>query len=202
VLKNTESTYGSVAKWLHWLMALWILSAYVIILYVTSGTDERPPPGLNYHKVVGFTILIPLLFRVYWRATNAKPTPPDGTPPWQVRASRASHLLLYFFLFAMPITGYLGNGGGVDYGVFRIPPFGRTRIAAWIFDTFGITYPQWDYFFDTFHYRVVGPYIFWALILAHASAAIYHHRIQKDDVLARMLPQREQKQGAVKPRPA
>jgi cytochrome b561 len=190
MLKNTESTYGSVAKWLHWLMALWVLTAYIIILYITSGTTEVPPPGLNYHKVVGFTILIPLFLRVCWRATNTKPQPPDGMPTWQVRASRISHFLLYLFLFAMPITGYLGNGGGVDYGLFRVPPFGRTPIATWIFDVFGITYPQWDYFFDTIHYRIVGPYIFWVLILAHACAALYHHGILKDDVLARMLPRK------------
>jgi len=190
MLKNTESTYGSMAKWLHWLMALWVLTAYVIILYLTSRTTERPPPGLNVHKVVGFTILIPLTIRLVWRAINPQPKLPESMPGWQLRASRISHFLLYFFLAAMPITGYLGNGGGVDYGIFRVPPFGRTGIAAWIFDTFGITYPQWDYFFDTFHYRIVGPYIFWVLILAHASAALYHHKVQKDDVLARMLPHR------------
>ena len=113
---------------------------------------------------------------------------PSGMPRWQVWASRFSHFFLYFLLFLMPITGYFGNGGGVDYGIFRVPPFGRTPIAAWIFDTFGITYPQWDKFFDTVHYGIVGPYIFWVLILLHASAAVYHHKVQKDNVLARMLP--------------
>ena len=61
MLRNTESSYGSVAKWLHWLIALWIVVAYAIILYLTGRTEERPPPGLNYHKAVGFTILIPVL---------------------------------------------------------------------------------------------------------------------------------------------
>ena len=48
------------ANWPHWLIALWVLTAYVVILYLTGRTDERPPPGLNYHKVIGFTILIPV----------------------------------------------------------------------------------------------------------------------------------------------
>ena len=82
MLRNTESTYGSLAKWLHWLMALWVLTAYVIILYITSGTTERPPPGLNYHKVVGFTILVPLALRLCWRAINPQPKTPDGMPRW------------------------------------------------------------------------------------------------------------------------
>ena len=188
MLKNTESTYGSMAKWLHWLIAFWVLTAYAIILYVTGRTDERPPPGLNYHKVVGFTILIPVLLRISWRAINPKPKPPDGMPRWQIWASRLSHFLLYFLLLAMPLSGYVGNGGGVDYGVFHVTSFRDTRIAAWTFDTFGITYPQWNDFFDAFHYGIVGPYVFWVLILVHAGAAIYHHVVQKDDVLTRMLP--------------
>ena len=188
MLRNTEASYGSVAKFLHWLMALWFLGAYLIITYLTWGHTEGLIPGLNYHKVVGFTILVPLVFRVIWRLTNPEPRLPDHMPRWQIRASRLSHLLLYFFMFAMPISGYLGNGGGVDYGIFHIPPFMRTGLALWIFDALGITSQQWDVFFDTFHYRIVGPYLFSTLIIAHASAAIFHHVVQKDNVLRRMLP--------------
>ena len=188
MLKNTRSSYGSVAKWLHWLIALWILAAYLIILYLTGRTDQRPPPGLNIHKVVGFTILIPVLLRLAWRAVNPTPALPESMPRWQRWASHLSHFLLYFLLLAMPLTGYVGNGGGVNYGVFHIPPFGRTRMAAWIFDTFGIPYSQINDFCDAFHYGIVGPYVFWVLILGHAGAAIHHHVVQKDDVLTRMLP--------------
>jgi cytochrome b561 len=78
--------------------------------------------------------------------------------------------------------------GGIDYGAFRIPPFATTRIMAWLQETFGITYAQLNDFFDTFHYGIVGPYVFWVLILGHAGAALYHHVVQKDDVLTRMLP--------------
>ena len=188
MLRNTESSYGSVAKWLHWLIALWIVVAYAIILYLTGRTEERPPPGLNYHKAVGFTILIPVLLRISWSAINPKPVPPDGMPRWQIWASHLSHFLLYFLLLAMPLSGYFGNGGGVDYGSLHVTSFRDTRIAAWIFDMSGLTYPQWNDFFDTFHYGIVGPYVFWVLILVHAGAAVYHHVVQKDDVLIRMLP--------------
>lgn len=185
---NTESSYGSVAKFLHWTMALWFLCAYVIIIYLTWDHTEGLIPGLNYHKVVGFTILVPLVFRLAWRLRNPQPALPASMPRWQVHASRLSHLLLYFFMFAMPITGYLGNGGGVNYGIFQVPPFMRTDLALWIFSTFGITAQQWDVFFDTFHYRIVGPFVFSTLIVLHATAALYHHYVLKDAVLARMLP--------------
>lgn len=188
MLRNTGSSYGSVAKFLHWLMVLWILTAWLVITWLTWGHTEGPIAGLNYHKVVGFTILPPLLFRVAWRLLNPEPRLPEGMPQWQVLASRISHFLLYFLLFAMPISGYFGNFGGVDYGIFKVPPFWQTGIASWIFATFGIAPEQWDVFFDSFHYRVVGPYVFPAVILAHAGAALFHHLVQKDDVLRRMLP--------------
>lgn len=191
MLRNTEASYGSVARFLHWLMALWVLTAYLVITWLTWGHTEGLIPGLNYHKVVGFTILLPLAFRAAWRLTNPQPRLPATMPRWQVRLSQLSHFLLYFFMLAMPVSGYLGNFGGVDYGIFQVPPFRLTALARWIFATFAVTPEQWDYFFDTFHYRIVGPYIFSTLIVAHAGAAIYHHVVQKDDVLRRMLPGRK-----------
>lgn len=185
---DDSTPYTSVAKFLHWLMALWFLAAYVIIIYLTWDHTEGLIPGLNYHKVVGFTILVPLSLRLAWRLRHPPPPLPASMPRWQVHASQLSHLALYFCMFAMPITGYLGNGGGVDYGLFLVPPFMRTDLALWIFATFGITAQQWDVFFDTFHYRIVGPFIFSSLIVLHATAALYHHYVLKDAVLLRMLP--------------
>lgn len=185
----TNARYDNVACALHWLMALWILLAYAVIIYLTWDHIEGIVPGLNYHKVIGFTILVPLVVRVAWRLRHPPPPLPN-LPRWQVQVSRASHFLLYFFMFAMPITGYLGNGGGVDYGFFQVPPFMRTELALWLFDVLGITAQQWDVFFDTFHYRIVGPFVFSTLIVVHAGAALYHHYLRRDGVLLRMLPHR------------
>lgn len=191
MLKNSQHAYGSVARALHWLMALWILVACVIIVWLTWDHTEGPIAGLNWHKVVGFTILLPLALRMAWRLVSPPPPLPAGLPRWQLRASIASHFLLYFLMLAMPLSGYFGNFGGVDYGFFKVPPFWQTGLAQWIFSTFGISQEQWDLFFDTFHYRIVGPWILPAAILAHAGAAIFHHVVQKDDVLRRMLRDNE-----------
>lgn len=188
LLRNTASSYGSVAKWLHWLTAAWVLAAYLIILYLDWRSDAFPLPGLNYHKAVGFTILVPVLLRIVWRLFSPPPPLPAGMPAWQRWGSGASHFLLYFLLLAMPLSGYFGNGGGVDYVFVRLPPFNRTAMAAWLNDTVGFSHTQQNDFFDAFHYGVVGPYVFWTLILVHAAAAINHHVVQKDDILKRMLP--------------
>ncbi|MFL2545828.1 MAG: cytochrome b [Candidatus Rariloculaceae bacterium] len=193
MLRNTEATYGSVAKWLHWIMALWVLTAYVIIYYLQWGHGGEGPMRsalITYHKGVGFSILIPLAIRIFWRATNPAPKHVAGMPAWQINASRISHFLLYFFLLAMPVTGYIGNGVGVSYGDFRVTPFQETSVAIWAMNAFDVTYEELEVPFDTFHYRIAGPFILWVFVLIHASAAIYHHVALKDNVLARMLPRK------------
>ena len=90
----------------------------------------------------------------------------------------------------MPVTGYLRNGGGANYWIFRITPARRTGIGSWVMETFDLTREQFELPFDTFHCYIVGPYILSTLIAVHAGAALYHHFVQKDDVLKRMLPSR------------
>ena len=169
-------------------MALWFVAAYTIIIYLKWNNTQFPLPGLNYHKVVGFSILFPYALRLGWRLYNPAPQLPATMPSWQTRASHISHWLLYLVMVAMPVTGYLGAGAGVDFGIFRIPPFMRSETAARLFDVLGITMQQFDKFFDTIHYGIVGPWLFPALIVLHVGAAIHHHVVAKDDVLRRMLP--------------
>lgn len=191
MLRNTATCYGSVARFLHWLMALWLLAAYAIIIFLKWKSTEFPLPGLNWHKVVGFSILLPYALRLAWRLYDPPPPLPATVPRWQARASHVSHALLYLLMVAMPVTGYLGNGGGVDYGIFQIPAFMRSELAARLFETLGITMQQWDKFFDTIHYGITGPYLLPALIAAHVGAALHHRFVQRDDVLRRMLPGRQ-----------
>lgn len=198
MIKNTEVNYGSLAKWLHWLTALFILVAYISVYYLHWVLDGQGPlrsPIIRLHKAIGFSVLIFFFLRIYWRAINPSPKLPESMPDWQVKASHASHFLLYFFLIAMPLSGYFGNGSGVTYGVFAIPPFGDSVIGLWILNLFGVTFEQWEVPFDLFHYRIAGPFLLWILVAVHAGAAIYHHYVEKDDVLTRMLPARASGKG-------
>lgn len=195
MLKNTELTYGSVAKWLHWITALLFLLAYIFVEYLVTFVDHDDRQTYsyvqNFHKAIGFSVLIFFFLRIYWRAVNPKPKLPDHMPWWQLKASHAMHYVLYFAMIAMPLSGYLGNGGGVNYGIFRINGFSRTAPGIWIMERLNVTWDQWQVPFDFFHYHLVGPYILWVLILIHAGAALYHHFIEKDNVLTNMLPSKK-----------
>ena len=192
MIKNTQSTYGSVAKWLHWLTALWIFASYFSILYLEWVYDGKGPMRgifLRYHKGIGFSVLIFVILRLYWRFTNPSPKLPTSMPKWQIGASHLSHFLLYFLLLAMPLSGYIGNSNGVDYVLFKVTPFKDTGIGIWLMSLFDMPYEQFEVGFDNFHYKIAGPYIFWVVIAVHAFAGLYHHYIEKDDVMKRMLPE-------------
>ena len=192
MIRNTEFSYGSVAKWIHWLTAILILLAYLLVLYLEHVLHHEPGAQrslvVRLHKAVGASVLIFFIIRIWWRSINPQPKLPASMPKWQIQASHASHFCLYALLVAMPITGYLGNGSGVQFGLFSIPSFASSAIGGWILDSLGMTFEEWEVPFDFFHYRIAGPFLFWMIIAVHAGAAIYHHYVEKDDVLKRMLP--------------
>jgi len=172
-------------------MALMILTAYVIIYYMhwVLGNDA-PNRGefVNYHKAVGLSTLIFLVIRIYWRATNPHPKLPSSMPKWQVMASNGTHYLLYLFLIAIPLSGWIGNSSGVNYGLFRIPPLDQVAWGVWFLEFIGVTYDDFQAPFDYFHYHLSGPILLPIILAAHIGAALYHHYVEKDDVLRRMLP--------------
>lgn len=193
MIRNTVTSYGSVAKWLHWLTALMILVAYLLVLYleyVLLGEGPYRTIFVKLHKAVGASVLLFFVLRLWWRCINPHPHMPASMPNWQIYSSQATHFALYALLAIMPISGYLGNGSGVDFWIFSIPGFAKTTIGIWTMDLMGITFEQWEVPFDYFHYNIAGPFLFWMIIAVHAAAAIYHHYVEKDDVLKRMLPEK------------
>jgi cytochrome b561 len=191
MIRNTENSFGSVAKWIHWLTATWILAAYVVIYYMhwVVGNDS-PNRGsyVNYHKMIGFSTFIFIAIRLYWRFTNPQPKHPSSMPKWQVMASNGTHFLLYFFLIVIPLSGWIGNSSGVNYLLFRIPPVDELAAGVWFMQAIGVTYDEFQAPFDYFHYHLSGPILFPIILGAHIGAAMYHHYVEKDEVLKRMLP--------------
>ena len=101
---------------LHWLTALLVFyqlannndiqKAYQIFLISGDWPNELSNNTL-LHIFVGFLILFSMLFRLYLRLKiNAPPLPSRIPAPLKLLA-KSTHFFIYFFLFAMPITGIL-----------------------------------------------------------------------------------------------
>ncbi len=176
MLRNTENSYGFIAKLLHWIIALMILGLLMVGFIMESmEPSEQKWQLYGYHKATGFTIFILVTIRIVWRLINIEVLLPQDLPHWQVIVSKITHYLLYLFMFLMPFSGImmsrLGGHNINVFDLFTIPAAAKNPELAGIFHkTHGL-----------------AAYGILAFILLHIGAALYHHFIRKDNVLMRMI---------------
>ncbi len=177
-IKNSSERYGIIATLLHWGMAILIIGLLALGLYM--GKLEMSPDKLKLyglHKSFGACVLFVVTFRALWRITNIIPPMPNTIPKLQQLAAHMAHYALYFFMIAMPLSGWLmSSAAGFPvsvFGLFTLPDL----IAA---------NQEQKHFLKEAHEFMAYGLIF--TIVAHAGAALKHHFINKDDILRRMLP--------------
>jgi cytochrome b561 len=187
-LKNTEDSYGSIAKWIHWSTAILFLAAYVTVYFRQWFTEPQTDinwVALQLHLSFGVTIAVIVVLRIIWKFKNVSPTPEPGTQLEHL-AAKLGHYALYAIMIIMPITGYLGTGVATEFFyLFDIPSFKDTTLFA---ATFGqwMTFEEFEKPIDFIHKEVLGAWLVWLLILGHAGAALFHHYVKKDRTLKRM----------------
>lgn len=176
----TVQRYTGVAITLHWLIVFLLIGSFSIGLYMVSLKFSPQKLTLySYHKWIGVTIFFLAILRLGWRLTHRPPELPASMPTWQVAASRASHLLLYLFLFAAPLSGWLySSSAGVPTVLFGITALqlpdlvGKDRELAQLLK---------------FVHMALN-YSLGVLICVHVFAALKHLLLDKDGIMARMLP--------------
>ncbi|RLJ65219.1 cytochrome b [Sulfurisoma sediminicola] len=177
-MNQPASSYTRTAILLHWLVAIALVGAFSVGLYM----HELPlsPWKLkiySWHKWAGVTIFLLVLARLAWRATHRPPAAPAGMPAWQDKAAQAVHLLLYALMVAIPLSGWLMSSAKgfqtVYFGVLPLPDLLQKDAAL------GETLQR---------IHMLLNFTMAALVAGHAGAAVKHHLIDRDDVLSRMLP--------------
>ncbi len=173
-----SSRYTPAAVAFHWVLAVLIIANLVFGLYtVNLPLSPQKLKLFSYHKWVGVTVLLLSAARLLWRATHAAPALPAAMKPWEARLAHFSHALLYALFFAAPLTGWLFSSAAgfqtVYLGVLPIPDLlSKNKELA---DVLKVTH-HW------INYTMA------AVIVLHIAAALKHHFVDRDDVLARMLP--------------
>ena len=176
----TRYRYTRTARVLHWLAALLIFTGFGLGLYMTDL--EFSPDKLRYyawHKWLGITVFLLAAARLAWRAANPAPALPDAMPTWQRRVAGAAHVLLYVLMVAIPLSGWIyssATGVSVSYlNLVDLPNLvPKDRELA---KTLLLVHQSLNYLLA-------------AVVTVHVSAALWHHFVDRDDVLARMLPGR------------
>lgn len=188
-VRNTGASWGWPARLLHWTGAALILFmlglGFWTANFVPSLITELTLTQL--HKSWGFVAFVLALVRVGWRWANQAPALPAGMPRWERHAARASHLLLYLLIVAMPLTGWLYASASPLNDPDNYP----FQIKNMVFDLFELP--------DPFQpgskalAETLGAVHFWtgvalsALIALHAAAALKHQFRDRDGLLRRMI---------------
>jgi cytochrome b561 len=187
-LRNTERSWGLVARVLHWSIAAIILFQLAVGVYMVNviGDDIIARYDLTQtHKSWGFVVFALGLARIAWRWANPTPELPE-MPAWQRSASQASHVALYALMIAIPVTGWLMASASP----FNDPD-AYVRIRNTVFGLFELPdpYPQGS---EALTEQLARFHAGFALALAgllavHVAAALKHQFVDRDGLLRRMI---------------
>ena len=180
MLRNTRHHWGSIAKFLHWLIALAIFTQFA--LGWTAADLPVSPRKIDlfvWHKSIGVSILFLVVLRIAWRSMNARPETADGIAPWERRLAQAGHLLLYVLMVVVPLTGWwVSDTSRIPFRLFRVVPVPDMMQA----DRAGSDLAA------AVHGALKTLLII--VIAMHVLAALRHHFILRNVTLERMLPWR------------
>jgi len=174
--KSSAVKYPITARLLHWVMAVIILSMLFLGVSMIQSFAPWQNVALSLHKSFGTLVFILVGVRLINRLLFKPPALPSDLPHWQAFAGRATHVLLYTAMIAMPLSGWLmQSAAGLEvsvFGLFNLPLIAPENIKLYSLsrELHGLT-----------------AWLFFGLILLHIAAALYHKLIRRDDVLDSML---------------
>lgn len=179
-LLSTKQRYGSLSIGLHWLMVILLIAVYACIElreFYPKGSDPREALKA-WHFMLGLCVFG---LTALWLAVRLGSATPDIVPPppaWQRSLASLVHGLLYLFMLAMPLAGWLtlsAAGKPIPFFGLELPALiGKDEELAKSLKEIHAT---------------VGEAGYW-LIGLHAAAALFHHYFLHDNTLLRMLPAR------------
>ena len=172
----TAGRYSRVAIALHWIVALLVVGQFALGWVMQE--IPKDPPGqraalFNFHKSIGLTILLLMLFRLGWRLAH-RPPPMPAMPRWQEIAAHATHWGLYVTLIALPLVGYLGS----EFSGYPVRYFGIT-LPSWAGKN-----PHGKELMSVAHLTLT--WILAGAVTLHLAGVVKHALIDDDGLVARM----------------
>lgn len=175
-IKNTSNEFGSVSKWLHWLVAIGIFALFWIGLE-QAGMERGPEKQAvrATHASLALIVFAFMTLRLIWRLMNEVPAHPYGMPGWQRLSSTLVHWGIYVAVFVQLISGSMTIATGGN----PLPFFGLFSVPLPVAENEG-NHEFWEEIHES------GWILVAALLTIHVLGALYNHFIAKNDVLRRM----------------
>ncbi len=165
--------YHPVLVVLHWLLAAFLIGLLIagtVLLAPVPNDDPAKLLSFRLHMGLGLLTFFLMVLRLAVRLTTRTPSPAVTGNAALDRLARANHWALYLLAFVMAGSGIaMARASGLPDAVFGDGPMPPD-------------------FADYTARRVHGlaSRLFMALIALHIAAALWHHFIRRDGILARM----------------
>ncbi len=173
---NTESRFGLISIFLHWLSATFLFILFPLGLWMVTLDyyDPNYQKAPDLHKSLGLTFFSFVILRLFIRMIQIYPKSLSDSS-FENLLAKSMQALMYLLMLAIPVSGYListADGRGISwFGFIEIRALPNPVITA---DAAGL----------------IHLYLAWVLVfcvLLHSLAAIKHWLIDKDGVLQRMF---------------
>ena len=162
---------------LHWLVAVCILTMLFIGVGMASSVAPKYLTLAAIHKTLGIAILILALIRLVVRLRYGAPPLPADLPEPMKLAAHLSHYALYALMIAMPLIGW-AMLSAAEYPVVLWP-------GVWLPSILPLSPSLHTALWNAHFYLAL---LFFAVVLLHVAAALFHALIRRDGVFDAMGP--------------
>ena len=169
-----KTRFSLLQRALHWMMAPAIMVMLFIGVGMVSSIQPRYLELMKTHQALGLAILVVAILRLTVRARDGAPPLPADLPGLARLAAIGSHYALYLLMITMPLLGWgmlSAAGSPVRIGPITLPFILPVN--------------------ESLHTHLWKAHVwlglaFFALVLLHLSAALFHGLIRRDNVLTSM----------------
>ena len=160
---------------LHWLMAICILSMLFIGVGMVSTVTSKYLTLVQIHKPLGIAILVLALIRLTLRIIYGAPALPADLPEPIKLAANLSQYIFYVLMIAMPLIGW----AMLSAASYPVVLFGSVHLPSILPLSPSLHTLLW-------HAHYLLAFAFFAFILMHVSAILFHKLIRNDGVFETM----------------
>jgi cytochrome b561 len=170
---------------LHWLMAVCILAMLFIGVGMVSTIMPKYLTLVSIHKPLGIAILVLALLRLVVRLRSGAPPLPLDLPAPMKLAAQLSHYALYALMIGMPLIGW----AMLSAASYPVVLFAGVQLPPIVPQSDTLHALLWDA-----HFYLA--FAFFALILMHIAAALFHALVRRDGVFEAMASVQGQDEAA------
>jgi cytochrome b561 len=161
---------------LHWITALLVLAQFATAFSVERADPSQIDLVLGVHRSAGLLLWGLTAARLVWRLTFMRVPADPAHSPLQRLAARTNEYALYLLMLVQPVTGIVDS-------LYRAHPFSLFGVAVPV-----LVAKSKPVYRAAHSLHDAGGWLLAGLIGLHATAALFHRLVLRDQVLQAMLP--------------